>query len=597
MGDISSVVLPSGGEYFFKDSSAIEELSFANGILTQTKRDSSTKRIDLNGGFLEKTYTGLLGAASNTAATDSFYFMKLRPVDFYSQWKVHYSIEAIVDGHPEFHLTSDVTLYGIGQEAAPVQYIFNRLYSITYIPYFFHNFYRLTSSGFSKATLCNAVGIGLRGSSYHSTAGYERTIVVKVYDAIDCDVELLDTPVKWGDWTEGTTVNYVGLTEYNGYLPGLQETGDRDTYDRRYTGIMGVSGGAGVLLYTLVMQDSEGLWQSIVTSSTAAANKQVNSIGFKLETLYYYNSSTVNVNTRFSNSLYDSYPTIDFRYSSNCGKTLTAYEAVYLVGRFVDGLFYVDPSIYTQALPVSDSDKVYVYIGHAVSTYQVAYQPIHPIYVYKYGRVMLYEEYQTKKLEELMYEPINVLSFSVQPGVVEKGSSVSNVDISYEFNKIPASATLNGDALPISASGSDTLTFDTPITTDTVFTLQATDAGSATRSPVTVQNGVLLEFANNIYYGVKSGTAVSEAFVKSLSESVLSNDRTRTISLDSTKNTYVWYAYPSNMGASRFVVGGLEGGFEEPVVATITNTSGFTESYYIYRSTNHSLGEVEIIIK
>lgn len=61
-----------------------------------------------------KTYTGLLGTSSNTAANDSFYYMGLRPTDFYTQWRVHFRVIATIPNQNNYKTTSDIILYGSG---------------------------------------------------------------------------------------------------------------------------------------------------------------------------------------------------------------------------------------------------------------------------------------------------------------------------------------------------------------------------------------------------------------------------------------------------------------------------------------------------
>jgi hypothetical protein len=44
-------------------------------------------------------------------------------------------------------------------------------------------------------------------------------------------------------------------------------------------------------------------------------------------------------------------------------------------------------------------------------------------------------------------------------------------------------------------------------------------------------------------------------------------------------------------------MGGFQGGFEEPLVIPVTNGSGVTEDYYLYRSTNSGIGDLSIQAK
>ena len=55
-------------------------------------------------------------------------------------------------------------------------------------------------------------------------------------------------------------------------------------------------------------------------------------------------------------------------------------------------------------------------------------------------------------------------------------------------------------------------------------------------------------------------------------------------------NEYIWFCYPKRLGTVTFWVGGFEGGFEAAQTVSLTNINGWTEDYYCWRSSNHSLG-------
>lgn len=337
-----------------------------------------------------KTYTGLLGSSSNNAANDSWYYMGVRPTDYYSQWKFRFKVIATVPNHNEFRATSDITLYGYGQSAAPAYSIFNTHYSASYRPYYFHNFYRLTQAGYNT-NLYNAIGLGLRASNERNTSGYERTVTIEILETVNCSYNFIDTPVKWASWTNGTSANYAGLTEYNGCDNGLQETGDANsnTYDRRYLGTTQLTAGTnGIKKYSVIMQDTEGKWQSLTTTTGNDVTHTKNTAGFRFGTIYRFIGSTDIASGALctNNYVYET-GDMDFRYASNCAQTLTARKSVYLVGTVTNGYFYLDDTWHTQDLPTTDDGKVYIYFGEAQSTFQVTYAGYHPVYWYKNGAV------------------------------------------------------------------------------------------------------------------------------------------------------------------------------------------------------------------
>lgn len=338
------------------------------------------------------TYTGILGSASNNAAEDSFYFMSVKPDTFYCHWTLRYRITATIPNQTNYSASSDVILYGYGQAVTPGYQIYNNIYNTSYRPYYLHNFYRLTQAGFN-AGYGNAVGIGLRSSNSRNTAGYERTITVEILETYNCTATLLDTPVKWASWTGTGTTNYAGLTEYNGYDNGLCELGDANsnTYDRRYLGTVQLSAGTnGIKAYSIIMQDADGRWQSLTTTTGNNVTHTKNSSAFRLGTILGYNySNNIAANALCSNNYVYETCSVDFRYSSNCGSTLISRKSVYIVGTMNNGYFYLDDDWYSQDLPTTNDGKVYIYFGEAYSTYQVTYTATHPAYYFD-GHLRMY---------------------------------------------------------------------------------------------------------------------------------------------------------------------------------------------------------------
>jgi len=107
-----------------------------------------------------------------------------------------------------------------------------------------------------------------------------------------------------------------------------------------------------------------------------------------------YNSGTkINSGSRTSNALYKGHNAIDFRYdvngvtSSSSTTELVRYKSVYFVGTFLNGLFYLDQTKWwTQTEPTTADGKAYVYIGEAISDYQVSLYATHPVYQFIDGK-------------------------------------------------------------------------------------------------------------------------------------------------------------------------------------------------------------------
>ena len=194
------------------------------------------------------------------------------------------------------------------------------------------------------------------------------------------------------------------------------------------------------------------------------------------------------------------------------------------------------------------------------------------------------------------YTPIDILSFTSTPSLAEIGSAVSSVELQYSVNQVPNSLLIDGEAITPSMSGS-VLIDGQSITSDKTWILTAEDNGSTSFPKKTVSVSASLEFANSIYYGVSNSITPTQSMIKQLAYSVLSNTKSRSIDLSVGNLEYIWYAVPKRLGKCLFSVSGVIGGFEEAAELTITNSSNYSEGYYVYRSSNYGLGEVQVIIQ
>lgn len=183
------------------------------------------------------------------------------------------------------------------------------------------------------------------------------------------------------------------------------------------------------------------------------------------------------------------------------------------------------------------------------------------------------------RLDALEYKSIQINSFNAAPPVSELGSS-QTITLAWSLNKQATSQNINGS--PVTGNTKQY----TGVTTGTSYTLNVSDGQTSASKSVSVS------FANRVYYG----TAADLTTVTSLS-SVLSNNSERTITVDAGTGEYIIYAIPARLGDVAFFVSGFEGGFEDPVEQTLTNASGYQETYKVYRSTNANLGSTTVEIK
>lgn len=152
-----------------------------------------------------------------------------------------------------------------------------------------------------------------------------------------------------------------------------------------------------VFPYTIIMQCSDGRWESIVTSSSTGTSKARNTHGFRLgQIALMYANATYNENETIGDAtVYEAYTSglVDHRYSFNTANNstngTTAVKPVYLVGALnaTDGLFYLDTTWWTQTLPTTANGKLYIYLGDAYDYFRMTFRIHHPIYWYSNGKV------------------------------------------------------------------------------------------------------------------------------------------------------------------------------------------------------------------
>lgn len=190
--------------------------------------------------------------------------------------------------------------------------------------------------------------------------------------------------------------------------------------------------------------------------------------------------------------------------------------------------------------------------------------------------------------------PLSITSFT-GGGIFEKGSVVNSVNLAWVYNQSNqnpnTSQSINQGvgSLPISQRN---YTFSTPISGNTTFTLTGIDSirGSANAS-------TNISFLNRRYWGVTTASVMTQTDVKAGS-SELNENISKDITFNCTGGYYFYYAFPSRLGSlSTYTT--LVNGFPfsdwsdnaggstiSGFLVNVTNASGFTESYRVYRSYN-----------
>ena len=188
------------------------------------------------------------------------------------------------------------------------------------------------------------------------------------------------------------------------------------------------------------------------------------------------------------------------------------------------------------------------------------------------------------QVADILYELISITSFTHNAGTKEMGSTVTDIILSWTVNKTPDTLTLDGETVDVTTTSKAINGLSITWDSNKTWTLEATDDREVTDTKTTA-----ITFCNNIYYGV--GTVESgfnSAFVTGLSKK-LQTAKAYDFTVSPT-NQYIYYAVPERLGTVTFKVGGFEGGFEVPEIVSVTNSSNYTENYYVYRSTNKITG-------
>ena len=332
-----------------------------------------------------KTYTGVY-ATANTDPNGYFYFGKILPKDYYSEWQIKYRIHANIDALDDGYEYSEVHYSGNKNEYHTYD-IWNSVGNTSHRPMYYNLAYWGTQTGVENS-YGHLVGVSITSSYYPADATYARTFIIEIVQMINCSFEFFDGMTLYANIPGTGSTNYRARQTFDGTTQGSTHTGDRNYYERLCLANVKLQAGSnGIFGNNLCMETADGKWESITKSYTTAATKQRNTNGLKPWRIWFYSSSTtINANAWSGNSqFYEAMPYMDFRYTSNSATTLTADKPIYLVGTMTDGLFYLDETWWAQELPSTDDGKTYILVGQAYSNYQVTYFLNKPVYQYSNG--------------------------------------------------------------------------------------------------------------------------------------------------------------------------------------------------------------------
>ena len=196
-------------------------------------------------------------------------------------------------------------------------------------------------------------------------------------------------------------------------------------------------------------------------------------------------------------------------------------------------------------------------------------------------------DYKTA-LDYLLYYDLTISLSCNQPTNLEVGESLNSITFTWSYNK---------DGISFQSFNSENIrdlsireyTYNIPLSTNKTFTLMATDERK------TFSKSISFNFKHGRYWGVNAKEILNNSDIASLNKE-LSNGRGKTFTVSCGEGLYIYYCYPMSWGAATFSVGGFVGGFELVDTVSFSNSHDYASDYYVYRSTNHSLGNTTVTV-
>ena len=196
---------------------------------------------------------------------------------------------------------------------------------------------------------------------------------------------------------------------------------------------------------------------------------------------------------------------------------------------------------------------------------------------------------------EKEYVNITASASHNRTGAVEKGTVFNDVTVSWTVSRVPTALTISGSGitgtenLALTTSGSKKIT-GLNINADNASTFSWTvKATGEKETDVATAKASGFNFRTRVYYGAAAAPAtINSDFVKTLTASGLVSSKVKSIEVNG-GGKYIWYCLPVNgsgMGKCSFMSNNFPFDMQEPQTVSVTNDLGYTEAYYVYRSTN-----------
>ena len=192
------------------------------------------------------------------------------------------------------------------------------------------------------------------------------------------------------------------------------------------------------------------------------------------------------------------------------------------------------------------------------------------------------------KVSRLQSSTIKITNFTVRPTVVELGTVLNTVTLTWDIN-FRNLIRQSVDDVDIPDLTKRFRIMDGPFRESKSFTLKVEGDDGNTDTKIAD-----LKFYNSIYYGSSRLTPISSNFLNGDLNRVLTGSKTQGFTVVSREQEYIYVALPARFGEPTFEIISEVADFEFVKEFDHENSSGYVEPYNVYRTTNVHLGQTTI---
>lgn len=203
------------------------------------------------------------------------------------------------------------------------------------------------------------------------------------------------------------------------------------------------------------------------------------------------------------------------------------------------------------------------------------------------------------RLQDLEYEPIEILSLTLTPEQFERGQALDWWEYETYLNKDATAGTITDGTHTQNASsrhsgGRVNGSFTSTIT----VTLSVEDEGSPHHSAASDTLTRTIPMMDKVHWGVAPEAVADwdELLTDTLSGHAFAASLARAFTVTPGAGQHIFYAFPVAFGNPKFNVGGFDGGFAKVRTFRHTNASGGQTDYQVWMSDQPNLGRTDVVV-